>query len=54
LQDQEIGIISEDFRATEQEIVNKTLLANQFFDKLVKQLELGLEDIAAQYSAASL
>ena len=46
-----MGLIAKDFSITEHDIVNKTMLAKKFFEKLVKQLETGLEDMTDQYAA---
>ena len=51
VQDEEVGLIAKDFSITEHDIVNKTMLAKKFFEKLVKQLETGLEDMTDQYAA---
>lgn len=51
VQDEEVGIIMKDFEVTEHDIVNKTMLAKKFFEKLVKQLETGLEDMRSQYAS---
>lgn len=53
VQDEEVGIIMKDFEITEHDIVNKTMLAKKFFEKLVKQLETGLEDMRDQYASLS-
>ena len=44
-------MIMKDFEVTEHDIVNKTMLAKEFFEKLVKQLETGLEDMRDQYAS---
>jgi hypothetical protein len=51
VQEDEVGIIMKDFEATEHDIVNKTNLAKKFFEKLVKQLEAGLESMGDQYAS---
>ena len=51
VQDEEVGIIMRDFEVTEHDIVNKTMLAKKFFEKLVKQLEKGLEVMSYQYAS---
>ena len=45
--------IAAEFTRLQAEVVNLTQLVNKFFDKLVLQLEQGLESIADQYGGAT-
>jgi hypothetical protein len=51
VQKDEVGIIMKDFEVTEHDIVNRTMQAKKFFEKLVKQLETGLERMGDQYAS---
>lgn len=53
LQCQEVGIINNEFKEKEHDVVNKTTQAAKFFHDLVGQLEKGLDDMAAQYAGVA-
>lgn len=48
-----MGLINNEFKEKEHDVVNKTTQAAKFFHDLVVQLEKGLDDMAAQYAGVA-